>query len=172
MRHRSRRVHLPAGTLRRFRLPEPEGELTGRAARRMGLRRDLSTRLWAALMFALFTSLLYWLASSEAWHHELGPKLTVPAQPEAAIPPVAGANPSALTRAASGTDSLDPERPKPLAPALTGSALAGSPPAQTGRAPTPPARPKPALVLDGYRLRPVVEWRQSPPKRPPMMRSD
>jgi hypothetical protein len=150
MRRRSRRVYLPAGVLRRFRLPEPEAELTGRAAPGTRFRRQLGPSLWVALLFALFTSLLYWLGSSATWQLVRHQELAAPAP------------------AASASGSPEPEKPKRLAPAP--SPPAGSPPAASG-VPTAPAettatettatpRPKPALVLDGHRLRPVVEWRE------------
>lgn len=159
MRRRSRRVYLPAGALRRFRLPEPEAELTGRTATRF--RRQLGPSLWVVLLFALFTSLLYWLGSAETWQLVLGQKLAAPAP------------------AAPSSESPNLEQPKQHAPAPSGSPLAGSPPAASpAGVPTPPPettatpRPKPALVLDGHRLRPIVEWRDQRSERPPMIRSD
>jgi hypothetical protein len=160
MRRLSRRVYLPAGVLRRFRLPEPEAELTGRAAPRTRFQKELRLSLWVAL-FALFTSLLYWLGAAETWQVVLDQK------------------PAAAAPAAPGTESPNPEKPIRLAPALSESPLAGSPPAASpaGVSTPPPettaaSRPKPALVLDGHRLRPIVEWRDDRSERPPMIHSD
>jgi hypothetical protein len=160
MRQRSRRVHLPAGVLRRFRLPEPATELAGRAAPRTSFRRHLAASLWVALLFALLTSLLYWLGSSEAWQLGVGQRLAGPAPSEAASQAAAEkAGPPPLTR---GTPRIESPRPPPVSPSEV--------PAPPDPAAKP--RPKPALKLDGHRLRPVIEWRDRDSERPPSMRPD
>jgi hypothetical protein len=61
-----KRLHLPAGPLRRFRLPEP-----GVQSRSLISEGQLKHGVLAAICFILFTLLLYWLGSSATWQQEL-----------------------------------------------------------------------------------------------------
>jgi hypothetical protein len=61
-----RRLALPVGPLRRFRLPlMPTPVPRGRAS--AGARAGIA----AALAFVVFNLLLYWLSSSDTWQREL-----------------------------------------------------------------------------------------------------
>jgi hypothetical protein len=59
----ARKISLPPGTLRRFRLPDPGG-------REAGVRvvpKRWGTRLLGALALTLFTLFVYWLSVSAFW---------------------------------------------------------------------------------------------------------
>jgi hypothetical protein len=61
-----KKLHLPAGPLRRFRLPEP-----GVQSRSQIAEGRLKRSVLGAIGFVLFTLLLYWLGSSATWQEEL-----------------------------------------------------------------------------------------------------
>jgi hypothetical protein len=61
-----KKLHLPTGPLRRFRLPEPSVQ-----SRSLISEGQLKRSVLGAIGFILFTLLLYWLGSSATWQQEL-----------------------------------------------------------------------------------------------------
>ena len=138
------RLHLPAGPLRRFRLPPS-------AARSVRPKQGPRKRAWALVPFALFALLTYWMSAGrpmpDVRHWLDGPPRAARGAPE---------------------DARDSAPRLEAAPALAAShvaaetPVASQPPPPEATTPLPDKRPKrkPPLALERHRLRPVLGWEQ------------
>jgi hypothetical protein len=139
------KLHLPAGPLRRFRLPPS-------AARSVHSKQGLRKRTWALLPFSLFALLTYWLSAGrplpDVRHWLDGPPR---------------ADRSGTVVASGAAPLLEAPTAQPIPPPLE-EPVAGAPAAPTlseseARLAKPQKR-KPPLALGRHRLRPVLGWEE------------
>lgn len=138
------KLRLPAGPLRRFRLPPS-------AARSAQRKQDPRKRAWALVPFALFMLLTYWLSAGrplpDVRHWLDGPPRAdrgAPNDSRDSAPRLEAALTTAASHVAAEAPVASPPPPPEAAPAL----------------PDKRQKRKPPLALGRHRLRPVLGWEQ------------
>jgi hypothetical protein len=139
------RLHLPAGPLRRFRLPPG-------VARSVRPKQGPRKRAWALVPFSLFVLLTYWLSSGrplpDVRYWLDGPPRAdrgAPQDSRASAPRLEAAPTIAASHVAAETPLTSQPPPPETATAL----------------PAKRPKPKPPLTLGRHRLRPVLGWEQA-----------
>jgi len=138
------KLHLPAGPLRRFRLPPS-------AARSARPKQGPRKRAWALVPFALFALLTYWLSAGRPLP-DMRYWLAGPPR----------ADRGGLSAAPSEAPQLQAALAKPTPPAVEEPVASEpiAPPAQPEAPLDKPQKRKPPLVLERHRLRPVLGWEE------------
>src|SRR5688572_13078782 len=147
----SRRLQLPKGPLRRFRLAA-EDPLAAPEPR----RRTLAKRMGIAVSFVLFSLLLHGLGTSSGWRQALRDWPPAEAPREEPAPTAAPSPNGAVPASAAPVESLNAEPPPAALLLAPERPIATQPIAGTEAAsPQRPTARRPPISLNRHRLRPV-----------------